>query len=84
MESVNVIIDGLGKEPNRNFDDEDEAFWDSLSHKPADAESESTSLTRETTYSPPHTEPNRIDMATPSTSVNHSKTFEGEATVSAS
>ncbi|KAA0033149.1 gag-pol polyprotein [Cucumis melo var. makuwa] len=38
MESVNVIIDDLCKEPNRNLDDEDEAFWDSLSHKSADAD----------------------------------------------
>ncbi|KAA0059760.1 gag-pol polyprotein [Cucumis melo var. makuwa] len=37
MESVNVIIDDLGKAPNRNLDEEDEAFWDSLSHKTADA-----------------------------------------------
>ncbi|TYK21888.1 hypothetical protein E5676_scaffold494G00240 [Cucumis melo var. makuwa] len=84
MESVNVIISDLGKEPNRNLDDEDEAFWDSLSHKSVDAESESTSLTRETTYSPPHSDSNRIDMSTPSTSVNHYETCEGEAAVSAS
>ncbi|KAA0060049.1 F9C16.17 [Cucumis melo var. makuwa] len=84
MEFINVIISDLGKEPNRNLDDEDEAFWDSLSHKSVDAESESTSLTRETTYSPPHSDSNRIDMSTPSTSVNHYETCEGEAAVSAS
>ncbi|KAA0040705.1 retrovirus-related Pol polyprotein from transposon TNT 1-94 [Cucumis melo var. makuwa] len=49
-----------------------------------DAESESTSLTRETTYSPPHSKTNIIDMSTPPTSVNHSEICEGEAVVSAS
>ncbi|KAA0066271.1 gag-pol polyprotein [Cucumis melo var. makuwa] len=63
MESVNVIIDDLGKAPNRILYEEDEVFWDSLSQKTADAESEPMSLTGETTYSPSHPNTNRIDMS---------------------
>ncbi|KAA0048721.1 gag-pol polyprotein [Cucumis melo var. makuwa] len=84
IESINVIIDDLGKEPNRNLDDEDEVFWNSLSHKTAEGESESTTPTNETTYLPSHFDSNKIDMSTPSTSTNHSNTYESEAAVSAS
>ncbi|KAA0053951.1 flocculation protein FLO11-like [Cucumis melo var. makuwa] len=48
-----------------------------------DLESESMALTRETTYSPPYSDSNRIDMSTPSTPVNHSDLCEGEAALSA-
>ncbi|KAA0041516.1 gag-pol polyprotein [Cucumis melo var. makuwa] len=84
MESINVIIDDLGKEPNRNLDDEDEVFWNSLSPKPAEGELESTAPTNETTYLPSHLGSSRSDMSTPSTSAIHTDTHESEASVSAS
>ncbi|KAL0560690.1 hypothetical protein IC582_001101 [Cucumis melo] len=84
IESINVIIDDLGKEPNKNLDDEDEVFWNSLSHKTAEGESESTAPTNGKTYLPSHFDSNKIDMSTPSTSANHSNTYESEAAVSAS
>ncbi|KAL4032373.1 hypothetical protein IC575_005445 [Cucumis melo] len=84
MESINVIIDDLGKEPNRNLDDEDEVFWNSLSPKPVEGELESTAPTNETTYLPSHLGSSRSDMSTPSTSAIQTDTHESEASISAS
>ncbi|KAA0047401.1 Receptor-like protein 12 [Cucumis melo var. makuwa] len=84
MESINVIIDDLGTEPDRNLDYEDEVFWNSLSHKPAEGELDSTARTNETTHLPSHLGLSRSDMSTPSTSAIHTDTRESEALVSAS
>ena len=64
MESINVIIDDLGKTPKRSLDEEDGDLWDSFSHKTKNTESEPASLTEEKDYSPSHSDTNRMAILT--------------------
>ncbi|TYK29845.1 flocculation protein FLO11-like [Cucumis melo var. makuwa] len=83
MESINVIIDALGKAPKRSLDEEDGDFWGSSSQKTKTTRSEISFLTEEKDYSSFHSDINKMVIPTESTSVSFSETCESGALVTA-